>query len=183
MTTIKYGKEKPETLTDSSTLVDFAYDERQNISQVNIAGTSVLSKVITYNPSGTTQSVTTYGNGQKIKKYYDKYDRLIKASSVSGTSETVLVKYIYSDKEVASTVTEPTDSSLVISANSKLRVVIDTVANTRTVYTYDAFGNLSKTQNANITVTQTKGAYSRVVEVEQALSGLPGPTALHPGRK
>ena len=169
--TIAYEGDLVDTLTDSSTLVDFAYDERQNISQVNIAGTSVLSKVITYNPSGTTQSVTTYGNGQKIKKYYDKYDRLIKASSVSGTSETVLVKYIYSDKEVASTVTEPTDSSLVISANSKLRVVIDTVANTRTVYTYDAFGNLSKTQNANITVTQTKGAYSRVVEVEQALSG------------
>ena len=168
---IEYTGDLVDTLTDSSTLVDFAYDERQNISQVNIAGTPVLSKVITYNASGTTQSVTTYGNGQKIKKYYDKYDRLIKASSVSGSSETVLVKYIYSDKEVASTVTEPTDSSLAISANSKLRVVIDSVANTRTVYTYDAFGNVSKTQNANITVTQTKDDYDRVVEVEQALSG------------
>ncbi|MBQ8772337.1 MAG: RHS repeat-associated core domain-containing protein [Clostridia bacterium] len=160
--TIAYEGDLVDTLTDSSTLVDFAYDERQNISQVNIAGTSVLSKVITYNPSGTTQSVTTYGNGQKIKKYYDKYDRLIKASSVSGTSETVLVKYIYSDKEVASTVTEPTDSSLAISANSKLRVLIDSVANTRTVYTYDAFGKLTQTQNSSFATLQTFDEYERV---------------------
>ena len=159
---IEYTGDLVDTLTDSSTVVDFAYDERQNISQVIIGNTTVLSKVITYNPSGTTQSVTTYGNGQKIKKYYDKYDRLIKASSVSGTSETVLVKYIYSDNEVASTVTEPTDSSLAISANSKLRVVIDTVANTRTVYTYDAFGKLTQTQNSSFATLQTFDEYERV---------------------
>jgi len=159
---IEYTGDLVDTLTDSSTLVDFAYDERQNISQVNIAGTSVLSKVITYNANGTTQSVTTYGNGQKIKKYYDKYDRLIKVSSVSGTSETALVKYIYSDNEVASTVTEPTDSSLAISANSKLRVVIDSVANTRTVYTYDAFGKLTQTQNSSFATLQTFDEYERV---------------------
>ena len=168
--TIAYEGDLVDTLTDSSTVVDFAYDERQNISQVIIGNTTVLSKVITYNPSGTTQSVTTYGNGQKIKKYYDKYDRLIKASSVSGTSETVLVKYIYSDKEVASTVTEPTDSSLVISANSQLRVVIDSIAGTRTVYTYDQFGQVVQTSNSKIAKTISKDSYGRASSAKATIS-------------
>lgn len=165
---IGYQGDLVDTLSDARTVVDFDYDERHNISQVKIASTVVLSKAITYNQDGTTQSVTTYGNGQVINKYYDKYNRLIKVSEgVGGTN--VLVKYIYSDEEVATDITEPTDNRLVISGSSKLRVVIDATTNTRTVYSYDSLGQLCKVQNQNITTTQTLDNHDRVARVQQSL--------------
>ncbi|MBQ8872423.1 MAG: RHS repeat-associated core domain-containing protein [Clostridia bacterium] len=166
---LTYDGDLVGALSDGSTQVTFGYDGRDNINLVNIAGTPVLSKVITYNASGTTQSVTTYGNGQKIKKYYDKYDRLIKVSDCTNT-ETVLVKYIYSDNEVAGTVTEPTDSSLAISANSQLRVVIDSIAGTRTVYTYDQFGQVVQTSNSKIAKTISKDSYGRASSAKATIS-------------
>ncbi|MBQ2711504.1 MAG: RHS repeat protein, partial [Clostridia bacterium] len=161
---IAYDGDLVTRLTHNGTTFCFAYDTQNNIDSVQIEGanTAIISKEITYDSSGTTQSVTTYGNGQVIKKYYDKYDRLIKIASVSGTRETALAKYIYSDNEVASSVTEPTDSSLSISANSKLRVVIDTVANTKTSYVYDATGQAYAANNEQVNVSLEKDGYCRV---------------------
>ena len=101
-----------------------------------------------YGPSNT-HSVTTYGNGFKLKKYYDKYNRLIKVTDVTN-NETQICAYIYSDSDVADEVVDPTDSSLTISANSKLYVEIDNVASTRTNYIYDEFGELKEKKKGDI---------------------------------
>ncbi len=167
---ISYEGDLVDTLSDNRTTVDFDYDERHNISKVKIANTAVLEKTITYDEYGTTQSVTTYGNGQKIKKYYDKYDRLIKVSDVT-SGETLLLQYIYSDYEIDKTNFDSTTFSPVLSANSPLRVVIDHAAGTKTWYTYDELGQVKKTQNEKIVITQTKDQFNRVSSVTSSFSG------------
>ncbi|MBQ8433775.1 MAG: hypothetical protein IJX23_03090, partial [Clostridia bacterium] len=167
---ISYDGDLVDTLSDTRTAVDFAYDERHNISQVKIANEVVLEKQITYNSNGTTQSVTTYGNGQVIKKYYDKFDRLIKVSDVTDT-ETVLVQYIYNDTEIDSENFDPATFSPTVSANSPLRVVVDHSANTTTWYTYDQFGQVKKVQNNKITTTQTLDEFNRVNIVAHSFGG------------
>ena len=158
-----------DTLSDTRTAVDFVYDERHNISQVDIAGATVLSKEIIYNANGCTQSETTYGNGQKIKKYYDRYDRLIKVSDVT-TDETALVQYLYSDDEISQTGFDP-DASFAASIASPLRVVVDHAAGTTTWYTYDEFGQVKKVQNQQITTTQTKDEFNRIKIVAHSFGG------------
>ena len=167
---ITYDGDLVDTLSDTRTIVDFDYDERHNISQVDIAGATVLSKEITYNANGSTQSVTTYGNGQKIKKYYDKFDRLIKVSDDTG-DETVLVQYIYNDEEIDSENFDAATFSPTVSANSPLRVVVDYVAGTTTWYTYDQFGQLEKTENQNLVTAQTHDAFNRVESVSISFGG------------
>ena len=102
---------------------------------------NIFRERIIYGNSGTTQSETTYGNGQKVKKYYDKFDRLIKVSDDTG-DETVLVQYIYNDEEIDSENFDAATFSPTVSANSPLRVVVDRFADTTTWYTYDQFGQL-----------------------------------------
>ena len=167
---IAYDGDLVDTLSDTRTAVDFAYDERKNISQVDIAGVTVLSKEITYNANGSTQSETTYGNGQKIKKYYDSYDRLIKVSDVS-SGELVLVQYIYNDTEIDKSTFDPATFSPTVSANSPLRVVVDHAAGTTTWYTYDEVGQVKKVQNNKITTTQTLDEFNRVKTVAHSFGG------------
>ena len=166
---ISYDGDLVDTLSDTRTAVDFVYDERHNISQVDIAGATVLSKEIIYNANGCTQSETTYGNGQKIKKYYDKFDRLIKVSDVT-TDETALVQYLYSDDEISQTGFDP-DASFAASIASPLRVVVDHAAGTTTWYTYDEFGQVKKVQNQQITTTQTKDEFNRIKIVAHSFGG------------
>ena len=158
---VTYQGDLVDTLSDSRTIVDFEYDERQNVSQVKIANTAVINKVITYNENGTTQSVTTYGNGQKIKKYYDAYDRLVKVSDVTA-SENVLAQYVYSDTEIDPAVSDPTTAPTVVGVNSPLRAVVDRVVGLTTRYTYDEFGQVKKVENQDIVTTQTTDEYNRV---------------------
>ena len=166
---ITYDGDLVDTLSDTRTAVDFAYDERHNISQVKIADAVVLSKEITYNEYGTTQSVTTYGNGQKIKKYYDKFDRLIKVSDVS-SGELVLVQYIYNDTEIDKSTFNIATFTPTVSANSPLRVVVDRFADT-TWYTYDQFGQLEKTEKQNLITTRAQDDFNRVASIGVSFGG------------
>ena len=167
---ISYDGDLVDTLSDTRTAVDFAYDERHNISQVDIAGAAVLSKEITYNANGSTQSITTYGNGQKVKKYYDSYDRLIKVSDVS-SGELALVQYIYNDTEIDQSTFNVSTFTPTVSANSSLRVVVDHAANTTTWYTYNEFGQVKKTQSQKLTTTQTLDEFGRVASVGLSFDG------------
>ncbi|MBR7177764.1 MAG: hypothetical protein IKD26_06100 [Clostridia bacterium] len=141
---IAYDGDLVTRLTHNGTTFCFAYDTQNNIDSVQIEGasTAIISKEITYDSSGTTQSVTTYGNGQVIKKYYDKYDRLIKISSIVGGAETDIASFIYSDEAVYD-ITDPEDSSLSISASSKLRCIVDHIIGRTTEYEYDEQGNIT----------------------------------------
>ena len=164
---ISYEGDLVNTLSDTRTVVDFDYDERHNISQVRIANKVVLEKTIIYGNSGTTQSETTYGNGQKIKKYYDKFDRLIKVSDVT-SSELVLVQYIYNDTEIDKTTFDPATFSPTVSANSPLRAVVDHVADTITWYAYDEFGRVYNTSSSALSVYQGYDEYGRLIRCETA---------------
>ena len=164
---ISYDGDLVYNLSDTCTVVDFDYDERHNISQVKIANEVVLEKQITYNSNGTTQSVTTYGNGQVIKKYYDKFDRLIKVSDVT-SSELVLVQYIYNDTEIDKTTFDPATFSPTVSANSPLRAVVDHVADTITWYAYDEFGRVYNTSSSALSVYQGYDEYGRLIRCETA---------------
>ena len=170
---IAYDGDLVTRLTHNGTTFCFAYDTQNNIDSVQIEGatTALISKEITYNSSGTTQSVTTYGNGQVIKKYYDKYDRLIKIASVSGTRETILASYIYSDDENVNT-NNPEDSSLVLSANSKLRKMIDHVTNKTTVFSYDSVGNLCGHEDEQFSNEIHLDQYSRPISIHTDIDGI-----------
>ena len=165
-----YNGDLVDTLSDTRTLVDFDYDARNNVSQVKIGGATVLAKEIAYNAYGSTQSVTTYGNGQKIKKYYDKYNRLVKVSDVT-VNELLLIQYFYSDEAIDDENFDPTNVNLVLSANSPLRVVVDHIAATTTWYTYDEFGQVKKTENQKLTVTQEKDVQGRIATVSTTQDG------------
>lgn len=145
---MEYSGDILDRLSHNNTNINFEYDERNNVKSIEIGGTVILSKEIIYGPSNT-HSVTTYGNGFKLKKYYDKYNRLIKVTDVTN-NETQICAYIYSDSDVADEVVDPTDSSLTISANSKLYVEIDNVVSTRTNYIYDEFGELKEKKKGDI---------------------------------
>ena len=154
------------SLSHNGTNFQFVYDERNNISEVKVAGATLLSKTVSHSSNGSYFTQSTYANGQVVRKFYDKYDRLIKLSE--GVNGPVLARFIYSDKDVPSTVTDPTDPSLSISGSSKLRVVIDTSISTtnRTSYTYDDFGRISKVEDNNMTITPTMDKQNRVEKVE-----------------
>ena len=151
-----YDGDLINSFNHNSTDITFAYDEKNNVESVNIGGTNILSKEITYNSYGTTQSVSIYGNGTKIKKYYDKYNRLIKVTELEVDTETRaevendICAYIYSDAEVADSVVLPTDASLKITSSSKLRAFVDNAAGERTKYLYDEFGNLKEKQTGDV---------------------------------
>ena len=153
-------------LSHNGTSFQFVYDERKNISEVKVAGATLLSKTVSYSINGSYFTECAYANGRVIYKFYDKYDRLIKLSE--GVNGPVLARFIYSDKDVPSTVTDPTDPSLSISGSSKLRVVVDTSTSTtnRTTYTYDDFGRVSKVEDSNMTITPTMDNFNRVEKVE-----------------
>ena len=112
------------------------------------------NKDITYNENGTCVSKTTYGNGQIVTKYYNKYDKLVKVTSTSGSTETTLLAYLYSDEDVAATVTDPFDTSLKVSESSPLRVEIND--GVRTTYTYDNSGQLKQASNDKMDVQITE---------------------------
>lgn len=143
MNVINYAGDIINSFEHNNTAITFEYDERNSIDNIKLAGNSIVSKEITYGAQST-QSVTTYGNGDKIKKYFDKYNRLIRVTDVT-SAETEICAYLYSDYEVEDdTITSPEDNSLARTAASKLRVVIDSVAGTRTKYIYDEYGNLKE---------------------------------------
>lgn len=170
-----YDGDLISSITSNDTTINFSYDCRDNISLVQIADKYSLSKNSEYLTDGTRVTRTTFPNGTSAKNYYDKYDRLVKVSQIEGTTENILLVYIYSDYEIADTIVNPFDESLVNTANSLLRAVINN--GTRTNYTYDVYGNVQTVQNplftyavierdANLRVTKSKIIPGRLHNIE-----------------
>ena len=158
-------------LAHNGTIYNFSYDGRNNISSTIIYNSQFSHKKdITYNEDGSCISKTTYGNDQVITKYYDKYDRLVKVTNTVGSKENVILAYLYSDEEVATTVTDPFDTSLKVSESSPLRVEISD--GVRTTYTYDNSGQLVKTTNSSVTVENTEmDDFNRVKQHKVTVDG------------
>ncbi len=158
-------------LAHNGTIYNFSYDGRNNISSTIIYNSQFSHKKdITYNEDGSCISKTTYGNDQVITKYYDKYDRLVKVTNTVGSKENVILAYLYSDEEVATTVTDPFDTSLKVSESSPLRVEISDGA--RTTYTYDNCGQIVKTTNSSVTVENTEtDDFNRVKQHKVTVDG------------
>ncbi len=151
-------------MTHNNSNVTLEYNDRHNLQKVKIGTNVVMNKAYTYNSDGSLITITTYGNGYKHKKQYDKFERLIKESDVTN-GETLLCSYIYSDTEVANSITNPQDASLKISSSSKLRAKIDHTTNRRTNYTYDSKGQLIQTNRGDLIITADEfDAYGRVTK-------------------
>ena len=157
---ISYTGNLITALEHNSTPVTFEYDERNNVNNIKVAESSILSITTTYGAYNK-QTLTEYANGAKIKRYYDKYNRLIKVTEINGENETQLCAYLYSDTEVGDDITNPEDSALNRNSSSKLYVFIDNVANTRTKYVYDEYGALKESQTGNMKEGADKDDYSR----------------------
>lgn len=168
--TIDYDGDRVEQLEHNNSPFTFTYDERNNISNIKIAGKTLATNQYVYNQGGTTDIITVYGNGRKIKKYYDKYNRLIKVSDVT-TAEQVKCQYIYSDTEIDTSLSDPTTASVSVSTKSQLRVVVDHIAGTNTWYTYDSSGQLIKTSNSKLTTSVTKDSCNRTNTISQQCEG------------
>ena len=160
------------SLTHNGTTFTFEYDDRNNPKEVKVAGVALLNKQIEHNSDGSFSQQLTFGNGQKIKAYYDKYDRLIQINGVSDSDEEqLLVTYIYSSEEVDESITDPTDQSLQVGATSKLRATYDNTTHKRTAYTYDIFGNVSSVKCGDITTTPVIDEHNRVEKITQEWTG------------
>lgn len=124
---ISYDGAFINSLTHNGTTFTFEYDDRNNPKEVKVAGVALLNKQIEYNSDGSFSKQLTFGNGQKIKTYYDKYDRLIQVNDASSiaSGEQPLAAYIYSNKEVATDIINPRDPSLQVGATSLLRAVYE----------------------------------------------------------
>ena len=166
-----YNGDLVTNLAHGETTYDFVYDERNNISTTFVLNCYFShDKHITYNEDGSCKSKTMYGNDQVTTKYYDKYDRLVKVTETVGGKENVILAYIYSDEEVANSVTDPFDPSLKVSESSPLRVEISD--GVRTTYTYDNSGQLVKTTNSSVTVENTEmDDFNRVKQHKVSVEG------------
>ena len=151
-----YDGDLVKTLAHNGTTFAFAYDGRNNIASVNIGnGVFTQNKDITYNENGTCVSKTTYGNGQIITKYYNKYNKLAMVTSTELGKTTTLLVYLYNDnntdekplldengnprsdsegKPLTEKITDPFDTALVCSENSPLRTIIDGYSRHRFAY-------------------------------------------------
>ena len=142
-------------LMHNGTTFTFTYDNRNNVSSVVINNAMSFNKNITYNTDGTMIIETTYGNGQKVKKYYDKYGRLIKISTInSNNEESTIEAYMYSDAEFTEEITDPESPMLQRSAASMLRAVWS-ASSGYTTYVYDELGRLKKLDKGSFAIETT----------------------------
>ena len=152
-----YDGDLVKTLAHNGTTFAFAYDGRNNIASINIGnGVFTQNKDVTYNENGTCVSKTTYGNGQIVTKYYNKYDKLVMVTSTESGKTTTLLVYLYNDNDtdekplldasgkpckdsagnpLTEKITDPFDTALVCSENSPLRTIIDGNSRHRCTYT------------------------------------------------
>ena len=169
---IEYANNLVTKMTHNNTAVTFEYNDRNDLQKVKIGTNEVMSKAYTYNSDGSLITVTTFGNGYKHKKQYDRFERLINESDVTD-GETLLCSYIYSDEVVDDTITDPQDTSLKISSRSKLRAVIDNTIGRRTNYIYNVVGMLVETRNSVLTTEiEDLDFYGRTTGVSTTASGI-----------
>lgn len=130
------------SISHNGTTYAFDYDNYGNVCEVSIGNAFQWNKETILNGDGTTHKTFSYGNGQSLKKYYDKFGRVVTEAKLIEDNESVVCHYLYSDKEIGETIMSPTNPALQISANSKLRRVVDLENNIVYNYTYDDKGNV-----------------------------------------
>ena len=152
---IDYDGDLAESYTANDTEFQFTYNTRNTLSSVTIKdvnGSTLFSYDNVMNIL-TPWVTTTFGNGQKIRQYYDDYNRLIKITDATET-EKPLAFYIYSAEELPqntseeNAVTNPQDFRLVRTSDAKLRrVILPTSQFEADVidFTYDLSGQTTKT--------------------------------------
>jgi len=142
-TLFSYTDNRISAAYHNSTPYVFSYDALGQLAEVTIGNTYQWSKETTLNADGTTQETIHYGNEQAVEKRYDKFGRVIIESELLDEEYEEVCYYIYSDEEISDEVTHPTSNTLRVSANSKLRRVIDIKNNIVYNYSYDAKDHLS----------------------------------------
>ena len=169
---INYDNNLISSLVHNGTTFLFGYDSRNNVSSVVINNAMSFNKNMVFNVDGTMTSETTYGNGQRVKKYYDQYDRLIKITQIEVGSdntetETVVEAYLYSDMPLPNgNITDPESSLLQRSSASLLRAAYSPSGTLS--YTYDELGQLKKVAKGSFTVETTAyDAYGRPTTVQR----------------
>ena len=169
---INYDNNLISSLVHNGTTFLFGYDSRNNVSSVVINNAMSFNKNLVFNVDGTMTSETTYGNGQRVKKYYDQYDRLIKITQIEVGSdntetETVVEAYLYSDMPLPNgNITDPESSLLQRSSASLLRATYSPSGTLS--YTYDELGQLKKVAKGSFTVETTAyDAYGRPTTVQR----------------
>ena len=181
---IVYSGDYVDSLTANDTTFRFTYDERNDVESVSIRSTedeSVFNfeSQSNFNDPWNASRTVTYGNGQKIRRYYDVYNRLIRVNDVTSTYKP-LALYIYSAEELSKVesdeikISNPNDYRLVRSSDAKLRrVIMPTSQSLATVidYTYDYSGQVTKTNRYKqaITTSDTNVAFN---QSQQATSSL-----------
>ena len=181
---IVYSGDYVDSLTANDTTFRFTYDERNDVKSVSIRSTEDESMFnfesqSNFNDPWNASRTVTYGNGQKIRRYYDVYNRLIRVNDVTSTYKP-LALYIYSAEELSKVesdeikISNPNDYRLVRSSDAKLRrVIMPTSQSLATVidYTYDYSGQVTKTNRYNqaITTSDTNVAFN---QSQQATSSL-----------
>ena len=181
---IVYSGDYVDSLTANDTTFRFTYDERNDVKSVSIRSTedeSVFNfeSQSNFNDPWNASRTVTYGNGQKIRRYYDVYNRLIRVNDVTSTYKP-LALYIYSAEELSKVesdeikISNPNDYRLVRSSDAKLRRVIMPTSQSLAIvidYTYDYSGQVTKTVEYNqaITTSDTNVAFN---QSQQATSSL-----------
>ena len=181
---IVYSGDYVDSLTANDTTFRFTYDERNDVKSVSIRSTEDelvfnFESQSNFNDPWNASRTVTYGNGQKIRRYYDVYNRLIRVNDVTSTYKP-LALYIYSAEELSKVesdeikISNPNDYRLVRSSDAKLRrVIMPTSQSLATVidYTYDYSGQVTKTNRYNqaITTSDTNVAFN---QPQQATSSL-----------
>ena len=170
---INYDNNLISSLVHNGTTFLFGYDSRNNVSSVVINNAMSFNKNVVFNVDGTMTSETTYGNGQRVKKYYDQYDRLIKITQIEVGSdntetETVVEAYLYSDMPLPNgNITDPESSLLQRSSASLLRAAYSPSGTLS--YTYDELGQLKKVAKGSFFTVETTAydAYGRPTTVQR----------------
>ena len=183
--TITYDGAFITNVTHNDTTFVYQYDNRNSISKVFVKTSSncdvsatdipLIDKATTYSTNGSYSTQLTYANGYTVKHYFDKYDRLVRISSVTSTGESPLATYIYADNAVASGAITPNYSATSISL---LRKAIDNCTSLVYNYTYNEDKICTKVETSNLTKNLTYDAQGRVYQ-KQVEVGSSTITAAH----
>ena len=129
--------------------INFNYDKFDNVSSVTQGNNFIFQKNVSYNADGSGYVTITYPNNYSEEQHFDKYghvNQIIKKEN--GVEKERFIK-IYSDNELSSSVKTLDHEDIILSANSKLRKVVD--KNGVVVYNceYDQLGNVSEIEDEN----------------------------------
>ena len=127
----------------------FNYNKFNDVTSVTQSGFNLHQNNVVYNADGSGCVTVTYGNGYLEEQHFDKYghvNQIIKKEN--GTiAEKIII--IYSDNELGSNVKTLEHTDIQLSANSKLRKMVDKYGNVVYNCKYDIFGNITELEDEN----------------------------------